>query len=260
MSAGPKKSTVWLATVSTLVGVATGMVTLREKVLPGDNQANASTGDFERAMDPICDALNVSETERPRDVRHLRRALQKATTNTEQRDAIMVSTRRTRSDSSRQLAKFRGLDVPEKLAEQHEKTGDAWARNVDRLRRYESRLDAVEDRGDLVHELRSFSRKKYVMGRDGDTRDMGLERLSNSSCLDEAEVTPPVPLPRLDTETDQPPGSGSTGTPNAQPDTGPDVDAMPDATPPPDDGTEPDASPPPPPPPPDGASPPPGSD
>jgi len=244
MGAGPKKSTVWLATLSTVVGVATGMFTLRDQVLnQGGDEAQASPVEYERAMDPVCDALNADEKERPRDVRRLRRALRQATTNTEQRDAIMVSTRGTRSDSSRQLAKFNGLDVPEKFAGLHEKTAAAWGRNVDRLRRYESHLDAVEDRDHLMRAIKSFSRKKYAMGRDGDTRDMGLERLANSSCLDEAAVTPPVPLFALATETTEPSGGGtrSSGSPGTQPDTGPDVDVMPDLSPPAPDAPGPDA-------------------
>ena len=81
MSAGRKRSTVWLATLSTVVGVATGMFTLRDQVLhPGGTEAKASMPEYQRSIDPICDALNRTESRRPRDVKRLRRELGRATT------------------------------------------------------------------------------------------------------------------------------------------------------------------------------------
>lgn len=234
MSAGRKRSTVWLATLSTVVGVATGMFTLRDQVLhPGGTEAEASMPEYQRSIDPICDVLNRTESRRPRDVKRLRRELGRATTPLGQRDALMISVRRTLADSDRQLAKFKALHGPEQIGDRHDDTAAAWERNVERLRGHESRLDDAEDQRDIVRAIKTFSRARHVMGRDANTRDTGLERLAGGRCLDEPQVTAPVSLPALA----QQPGDGSrsTGSPAVGPDAGPSPDAEP--------GTGPDVTP-----------------
>ena len=138
----------------------------------------------------------------------------------------MFSVRRTLADSDRQLAKFKALHGPEQIAGRHDDTAAAWERNVERLRGYESRLDAAEDQRDIARAIKAFSRARHVMGRDGNTRDTGLERLAGGRCLDEPQVTAPVSLPAF---AQQQPGDGSrsTGSPAVGPDAGPSPDAEP---------------------------------
>jgi hypothetical protein len=50
---------VWLATLSTMVGVATGMFTLRDEIFPNESgRAEASVPDFQRSVGQICQDLN----------------------------------------------------------------------------------------------------------------------------------------------------------------------------------------------------------
>ena len=244
MSVGRKRSTVWLATLSTVVGVATGMFTLRDEVFDrGNSEAEASLPEYQHSVGPICDALNRTEQTRPRNVRRLRRDLRRATTTLARRDAIMISVRRALADSNRQLAKFKALDVPRKVAELHDDTAAAWERNVERLRRYESRLDAAEDPRDLVGAIKGHSNARRAMGRDGDTVDAGLEYLAGGRCLGEPAVTAPVTLPARAGEPGRQVGGGdvSPGSAHDGPDVEPGPDTTPDAAPSPDAVPEPES-------------------
>lgn len=87
---------IWLATLSTVVGVATGMFTLRDQVFPGESGTAGAVSEsaFRADVGEICDELNDGERARVPDDRRLARELKKARTNVAQRDALLDNARR----------------------------------------------------------------------------------------------------------------------------------------------------------------------
>lgn len=71
---------VWLATLSTVVGVATGMFTLRDQVFPGEGSTASAVnaGAYQAHVGRICDEINESEKLRRQGDRKLARQLESA--------------------------------------------------------------------------------------------------------------------------------------------------------------------------------------
>ena len=217
-----QRPAVWLATLSTVVGVATGMFTLRDQVFPGERGTAGALGSgaYRAHVGRICDALNESDRARRRDDRRLGRELASARTVTTQRDALLDSARRSASRSSHTLAEFAGTPASPELAPTQRKTVAYWRRNLNRVLSYVEQLDRAGDRKDLMAAVNNLSLQRSALARDGQRINEGLERLGAESCdIDPPVVTKTINLPAAPTprpSTPRPaPASQSTATATA---------------------------------------------
>ena len=181
---------VWLATLSTVVGVATGMFTLRDQVFPGEGSTAGAVneGAYRAHVGQICDEINESEKTRRQDDRKLARRLKGADGTTAQRDALLDSARRSAARSSRTLAEFAGMQAPRATAAVHRATVAHWRRNLDRVLAYIERLDRTSNRKGLMVAVDRLSLDRTALARDGQRVNEGLERLGSDSC----DLAPPV--------------------------------------------------------------------
>ncbi len=70
---------VWLATLSTVVGIATGMFTLRDQIIPPESgSAQAALGDYQASIGEICLAMNDADSAGAQEARSLARRLPRA--------------------------------------------------------------------------------------------------------------------------------------------------------------------------------------
>jgi len=225
---------VWLATLSTVVGVATGMFTLRDQVLPREaGTAGAVSGPtFQRDIGRVCDELNDNDSFRARDEKAIKTGLQQAKTTIAQRNALVDGVRRTASRSAHALASFNALEPPTALAAVRHDTETAWNRHLARLRDYVLTLDRASTRAQLVAALDHLATLRPAHARDSDKIRSGLGRLGDANCdLEPQLVTRRFTLPRLDTDkhskkrtskrrdrTSDPPATGPPSeTPRASP-------------------------------------------
>jgi hypothetical protein len=202
-SSGGRRPAVWLATVSTVVGVATGMFTLRDNIFPsekGDAEAkNPSMSVYQHSVGEICDALNRNEAQRYTRTKRLGRVLPQQATVADQRDAVLQTVQQTLADSDNELSAFDSLDTPKTSRERHATTSQAWNRNADRLRRYTRSLRHADDQEHLFAAITRYADLDGEISRDGVVRDAGLQNLGGGSCrFDETKRTPEIKLPGLD--------------------------------------------------------------
>jgi hypothetical protein len=210
-----RRATVWLATLSTVVGVATGMFTLRDQVFPGERGTARAVneGAFRAHVGRICDAVNDSERARRRDDRRLARELAAARTTTGQRNALLDSARRAESRSSHTLAEFAGMSVSPRAAAAHRTTVAAWRRNLERVLEYIQRLDRVAQRPSLLAAVDFLSVQRSALARDGLRINEGLERLGGENCdIDPPVVTKAITLPGVPGRVNEPKHSADSAT------------------------------------------------
>ena len=147
---------IWLATLSTVVGIATGMFTLRDQVFPresGSAQA-VSVSAFQQQVGAVCDDLNTDDRRRARQIKTIHKQLTRAKTTTAQRNALLDGQRQTIARSGDALASFTALETPKTLLATDRAVKAAWKRNLTRLRSYAERLDRAATRPELVAALR----------------------------------------------------------------------------------------------------------
>ena len=112
------RAKIWLATISTVVGVATGMFTLRDQVFPSEaGSAGAmSASAYEEHVGRLCDELNANDRLRAHEDSKLRIGLLGAKTTLDQRNLLLDAVRRTTARDGHTLASFTGLAAPKALA------------------------------------------------------------------------------------------------------------------------------------------------
>jgi hypothetical protein len=189
---------VWLATLSTVVGIATGMFTLRDQVFPSEAGSAGAADEhaYRSHIGEICDELNAAEAARRRDDRELAKQLPRARTNLAQRDALLDAARRSVARSSHALAEFGGLRPPEADARTQHETVRVWEHSVARIQGYVERLDRADGRPGLMAAVDRLSRDRPVLARDGLAVNTGLARLGMNRCvIDPPVVTKTVSLP-----------------------------------------------------------------
>jgi hypothetical protein len=223
---------VVLATLSTVVGLATGMFTLRDQVFPREagTAAAVPVSVYEARVGRVCDELNASDRRRAREQKTIRRRLERATTTVSQRNALLDGVRRTVTRSADTLAAFTAIEAPDALAAARVDTIAAWGRNVARVRGYALRLDRSGTRGQLLAALDHLSTLRPRLARDGDRIVAGLRHIGADSCdLRPPKVTPAFSLPALrKKEVDTPDESSGSASP-VQPAEGPGSSAPPTA-------------------------------
>jgi hypothetical protein len=193
-----RRSAIWLGTLSTVVGIATGMFTLRDHVFPGQSgNAQASLPEYQQSVGEICDDLNRAERARARDARSLARQLPRTRKTDDQRGIIMDGARKSVARASHEFALFQGLVIPPKMSARHRATAAAWDRNIERIRTYIERLDRVVSRSDLYAAIDMLADMRSTLAKDGITVQAGLHSLGGGRChLDPPIVEERITLPK----------------------------------------------------------------
>lgn len=211
-----RNAKIWLATISTVVGLATGMFTLRDQIFPseGGSAAAISVPAYQQQVGRICDELNDNDRLRAHEDTTAKKRLAQATTTTQQRNALLDAVRRTTSRSEHALAAFTALQTPESLSATHRGTAAAWRRNLARLRTYALRLDRSTTLAQLRATIGYLSGLRPLLADDGVKYTSGLERLGAANCdLQSPRVTPTYTLPPLGKHGG---GGSSANTPERQ--------------------------------------------
>ncbi len=203
-----QRAGIWLATLSAVVGVATGMFTLRDQVFPSEagSAGAVSVPVYRQQVGGICERVNDDDRDRAQQDVKVRHRLERARTTTAQRNALLDGVRRTSARSGQTLAAFNGFAPPKALAAVRRDAQAAWHRNLARLREYARRLDAVTRRAQLLAAVRYLSGLRPRLAEDGVALRSGLERLGGAQCdLQAPRVPPTFTLPAL------PHGTSSAG-------------------------------------------------
>ena len=211
------RAKIWLATVSTVVGVATGMFTLRDQVFPSEaGSAGAmSTSAYEEHVGRICDEVNANDQLRAHEDSNLRRRLPRAPTTVDQRNVLLDAVRRTTAHDGHALAAFNGLEPPKALAPVRRDTQLAWNRSLARVRDYALRLDRAGTRPALLAAIDHLSTLRPLLAADGVRFASGLRRLGGAECdLRPAAVTATITLPAL--HGDEPLDPAAANTPERE--------------------------------------------
>jgi hypothetical protein len=210
-----RHAAIWLATLSTVVGIATGMFTLRDQVFPresGSAQAVSSSA-FQQQVGAVCDDVNADDRRRARQVKAIHKQLRTAKTTTAQRNALLDGQRQTIARSGDALASFSAIETPESLRAADREVKAAWNRNLGRLQSYAERLDRVETRPQLVAALHYLSSLRTPLARDGIKLMSGLRRLGGANCDLRTPInTKTFPLPPLKTTRASSASSKTSGT------------------------------------------------
>lgn len=194
------RAKIWLATISTVVGVATGMFSLRDQVFPSEaGSAGAmSTSAYEEHVGRICDEVNANDRLRAHEDSKIRVGLPRAQTTIDQRNLLLDAARRTIARDGHALAAFTGLAGPKALASVRHDTETAWNRNLVRVRDYALRLDSAGTRPQLVAVLVHLSTLRPLLAADGVRFASGLKHLGAAECdLRAPVVTATITLPAL---------------------------------------------------------------
>ena len=224
---------VILATMATVVALATGMFDLRDRIFPSESDTAAATSvpAYQSEVGEVCDEVNVNDRRRARDDKAIRRELRRADTTLEQRNALLDGVRRASARSGHALATFAGLATPDEMVVVHGDTETVWNRNLARLREYARELDQAGTRRRMLAAVGHLADQRPALARDGDRIRTGLERLGADSCdLETPIVTKTYTVPPLDRgEAEDVPAQSAT-TPDSQTPVGE------DAAPPPASG------------------------
>ena len=178
------RATVWLATISTVVGVATGMFTLRDQVFPRESGTASAVAlpEYQAQVGRVCDELNADDSRRASENRSVERTVERARTTLIQRNAMLDAQRRTIARSSHALSRFTALDPPESLAAVSRSAKAAWDRNLGRLRTYALKLDRAGARPQLLQAVDYLSAQRPKLSDDGVRLMSGLRHLGGTSC------------------------------------------------------------------------------
>jgi hypothetical protein len=191
---------IWLATLSTVVGIATGMFTLRDQVFPresGSAQAVSSSA-FQSQVGRVCDELNTDDRRRARQIKTIHKQLKRAKTTTAQRNALLDGQRQTIARSGDALASFTALEPPKALRPTHRAVTAVWKRNLARLSEYARRLDRAATRTELLAALEYLLSLRTPLAKDGVELMSGLRRLGGAHCDLRTPInTRTFPLPPL---------------------------------------------------------------
>ena len=122
--------------MSTVVGVATGMFSLRDQLFPRESgtAAAVSVPAYQQGVGRACDAVNRNDADRAQEDRRAKGQLRASKSTTAQRNVLVDATRRTASRAAQTLSTFSALETPARLAAKSRATRAAWDRYLARLR------------------------------------------------------------------------------------------------------------------------------
>jgi hypothetical protein len=235
-----RRAQVWLATLGTVVGVATGMVALANNVMPKHSGSAQAAPDpvIQQTVGSICDDVNRHDTDRVSAASRLRLRLRPGRTALQVRDALLETYQRTLRNAEHDQTRLAALRPPHPSVATQRATAGAWTDNLERLRGIVAALDGAGSWARLDAVADDIGRLRTPMDRAVSKVRTGLLSLGGGQCHLEAQgvsrpvVLPPHPRPAPGPHhpVDPPPAQGPPGTPSA-PSSQP-VEPAPEATPP----------------------------
>lgn len=234
------------AAIAALVALAGGLATAMAVGAPGakdhapDARADAGASPravaaaYPQAVADVCETLDANAREAAAINRRLRARLARAKSTLAQRNVLLRVQRRVHDLAKFAYSGFAGLEPPRSRRRRQRDTAAAWARNLERGRLYESRLDRVRNHDDLVSAVEFLSRSRPRVDRDAVNVSVGLVNLSDGRChRDRPAMTPVVTLPSLRDRADSAPDLSSPRAPTVTPPPAPVTPPRPPVTPPP---------------------------
>ncbi|HWT92879.1 MAG TPA: hypothetical protein VN238_07770 [Solirubrobacteraceae bacterium] len=188
---------VALATLSTVVGLATGVITLGDEIFPGGGGEGdeaavvggpANGTGYREAVGAVCDAVNEDDEARADQDRDTDRRLDRATTFGAQRDALVDGNHAITTRTSATLARFAQLTPPRNAQILHQRAERRWQRTVERLRDEGTAFEDAQTTADLKAALQRLG--GAAPGAEADRRAWrdALTTLGGDAC----ELEPPV--------------------------------------------------------------------
>lgn len=237
-------SKISLATIGTLVAIATGIVTLRDELFPPDDDGGTSVAVYQQQVGEICDDVNDGYAEVQEGHRAFAKEVRENRSLADLRTAVLAELQGRLDLLGTWNAKLEALDPPSDLEGSQRVAAQAWARNLDRFRVQRAELRKVRDRADFDRAVESLDRT--ALDRDALRATTELRRLGGAACrLDvrrtpepvtpkpsrdspttPADVTPPLPPPDITPGMPGPPTPPPT-TPTAPLCTTPDCGPLP---------------------------------
>src|SRR3954452_4785065 len=166
---------VWLATLGTVVGVATGMVALANNVLPkhSDDAEATPSPVVQQTVGSICDDVNRHDADRVSDAKLLHRRLRPGRTALQVRDALLESYQRTLRNAEHDETRLAALHSPRASAATQRAAARAWTNNLERLRGI---VAALDDAGTWAKLRRRRGPHRPAADADGPRRLEGQDR------------------------------------------------------------------------------------
>jgi len=194
-----RRAAVWLATLGTIVGIATGMFTLRDHVFPGESGTSIASPDlaaYQQSIARVCDQINESDETWLRNTRSLRRELDRATNARDRGDALLVAAQRSAVTSRHLLSDLLATQAPPALERTKDATVAAWKRHLARISTYETRLARARGYRAIRAAIEQLTDQRHESGRDSLQVETGLRRLGGPGCqLREGTTTQPIRIP-----------------------------------------------------------------
>src|SRR3954452_8318151 len=170
-----RRAQVWLATLGTVVGVATGMVALADNVLPkhSDDAEATPSPVVQQTVGSICDDVNRHDADRVSDAKLLRRRLRRGRTALQVRDALLESYQRTLRNAEHDQTRLAAIRPPRPTLATQRAAARAWTNNLERLRGI---VAALDDAGTWAKLRRRRGPHRPAADADGPRRLEGQDR------------------------------------------------------------------------------------
>lgn len=192
----PEKPSRWkvaLATVGTLVAIATGVLTLRNQLFPPED-GGTPVAVYQQQVGELCDDVNDGYVEVRRGHREFVAEVRDNRTLADLRTAVIAELQGRLDFVADLKVKLEALDPPSSWAVSQRTAVAAWGRNAGRLRQQRGELRMVRDRADFDRAIESLDVDAF--DRDALTASSELRRLGGPACrLDERRTPEPVPTP-----------------------------------------------------------------
>ena len=129
---------------------------------------------YEYSVGQICDALNAEQQALVGNNKRLATRLQKATTATTERNAILDSWNDVLGKSEHDFALFQGLQVPTGLATRARTTQAAWSHEIALVRTFVQRINQATTQTDLVSAVDNLPVTRTAIDIDDEQIAAGL--------------------------------------------------------------------------------------
>lgn len=184
--------TAMLGTAATLVGLTTGVLTLKDQVFPPDQPS----AQYQQQVGEVCDTANAVQSSNLRRTRPYRKRLRKARDLGEQRNAVMDEVQNQIDSGGDLRGRLAGLEAPsKKLQAVQDKTVANWDKNLSALQAYREELEGLASNTELTRAVGGVDRSSIETNSLQTIAQ--LRRLGGPSCDLEPRKTPPgVDLPR----------------------------------------------------------------
>jgi hypothetical protein len=193
----PGRRRLRLATVATVIGIATGVISVASGAVDLGAQISADEEDpvlqatYAKDVGSVCDEVDDAQRGRRARALRLERQLSRAAAMTEQQTALLENAKHEIARSAGTLAMLQALTPPDRAADVHTSVVRSWERNLGVLRGHRDRIEAAGTGVQLVIALASLDRTAVEL--DGQRVNAGLRRLGGADC----DIAPPPAMPAI---------------------------------------------------------------